>query len=485
MARQAGEAERENRRAGYLITVLDWPVLWGLAATFGFFRALPYLPDGHRQFATRYFAGHWIEYVETGLFFIGMALLTKKVRVLFREREAVSRIERAGAEVSQRGAALPHMLHDALPGGLRRTAVAERLRDAVDHLAAPRSSGSLGDALQHLADLADDRLHGSYALHRNICWAIPILGFLGTVIGITLAIAEIDPEQLSGSLNEVTGGLAVAFDTTALALGLSLVLVFTGFAIERAESAVLERVETFGRKRLAPLGNAVAASPLVQAETRAATELVERTDALIRTQTEAWQGAIESMRRRWSDTLIEQQGQLTETLALGMEMTLTDHAAGLKAAREELVSAVSACTDRLDRTLTQTSRERARQLEAFSSDLRGLWDRCRGDLDDMQDRYQQTLTEAVSAVGSDLRTWREELRVTGETAREHRVEMNRQSELLLRVTEQSAELSRLETRLSDNLESLHSTETLQEAVHSLTAATHLLTARATPWNRAA
>lgn len=480
-------ASARNRGvAGAVFAFLDWPVLWGLAASFLFFSALPYLPDGHREFAIRYFAGHWIEYVETGLFFVGMALLAKKARGLGLERKAIRFVETAASAARGPAASRAAEIHDTLPSTFRETVVAERLREAADHLASSQPSGSLGDALQHLADLAADRLHGSYTLHRNVCWAIPILGFLGTVIGITMAIAEIDPEKLSGSLNEVTAGLAVAFDTTALALGLSLVLVFTGFAVERAEQGVLDGVETFARKRLAPLGaSVVAASPLVEAETQAAAKLVERTDALIRTQTEAWQGAIESMRRRWADTIVEQQDQLRETLTVGMEMTLHDHAAGLKAAREELVAAVNGCTDRLDRTLAVTSRERARQLEAFSSDLRSLWDRCRGDLDDMQQRYRETLAEAVSAVGSDFRTWSDELRQTAETSRGERVELSRQTELLIRVSEQSAELSKLENRLSDNLESLRATETLQEAVHSLTAATHLLTARSTSVRRAA
>lgn len=472
------ESGRSRGGVNALFAILDWPVLWGLAASFLFFSALPYLPDGHREFAIRYFAGHWIEYVETGLFFIGMALLAKKARGLGVERKAIRFVETTTATVRQPGRSLPAELHDVLPPQFRRTAIAERLREAAEHLEAPQPAGGLGDALQHVADLAADRLHGSYTLHRNVCWAIPILGFLGTVIGITMAIAEIDPEQLSGSLNEVTAGLAVAFDTTALALGLSLVLVFTGFAVERAEQGVLDRVEAFGRKRLAPLGASVApSSPLVEAETRAAAKLVERTDALIRTQTEAWQGAIESMRRRWADTLVQQQDQLRESLTAGVEMTLSDHATGLKAAREELVAAVNGCTDRLDRTLSEMSRERARQLEAFSSDLRSLWDRCRGDLDDMQERYRETLAETVSAVGRDFRTWSDELRQTAEASRGERAELTRQTELLVRVSEQSAELARLEDRLSDNLESLRATETLQEAVHSLTAATHLLTAR--------
>jgi biopolymer transport protein ExbB/TolQ len=505
MAENATRSQRGP--AGLVLAFFDWPVLWGVAASFLFFGALPYLPDGHREFAVRYFAGHWIEYVETGLFFVGMALLTKKLRGLGRERRAVRFVEESAAAVARPAASLAADLHDTLPPEFRGTAVADRLRESADHLRTPQPAGSLAEALQHLADLAADRLHGSYGLHRNICWAIPILGFLGTVIGITIAIAEIDPKQLSGSLTAVTAGLAVAFDTTALALGLSLVLVFTGFTIERAEQSVLDRIEAFGRKRLAPLGTAAPASPLVEAEAQAAAKLIDRTDALIRTQTAAWQGAIESMRLRWADTLIDQQGRIRDSLAAGMQMTLTDHAAGLKAAREELVAAVGqctdrlettvghctgrlettveTCTDRLERTLTESNRERARQLEAFSSDLRGLWDRCRGDLDDMQERYHQTLAEAVSSVGTDLRSWRDELKNTAESAQGERDELTRQTQLLVRVSEQSAELAQLETRLADNLESLRTTETLQEAVHSLTAAAHLLTARTGPARRAA
>jgi hypothetical protein len=55
----------------------------------------------------------------------------------------------------------------------------------------------------------------------------------------------------------------------------------------------------------------------------------------------------------------------------------------------------------------------------------------------------------------------------------------------VQVSEHSADLLKIEDRLNDNLESLRATETLQEAVHSLTAAAHLLTARTTPKSRAA
>jgi hypothetical protein len=80
-----------------------------------------------------------------------------------------------------------------------------------------------------------DRTHESYGFVRTISWAIPIIGFLGTVMGITVAIANITPEQLDTSIGAVTGGLALAFDTTALSLTLSLVIVFAYFVVERAD----------------------------------------------------------------------------------------------------------------------------------------------------------------------------------------------------------------------------------------------------------
>jgi hypothetical protein len=65
-------------------------------------------------------------------------------------------------------------------------------------------------------------VQSSYTLSNVFIWAIPILGFIGTVIGIGQAVGafsgSLDQAQdislLKKSLNDVTGGLATAFDTT-------------------------------------------------------------------------------------------------------------------------------------------------------------------------------------------------------------------------------------------------------------------------------
>src|SRR5207244_8605518 len=114
------------------------------------------------------------------------------------------------------------------------------------------SANQLDDHLRSLAD-ADALVHEeSYSLLRFITWAIPILGFLGTVLGITGAISGVTPEILERSLSHVTDGLALAFDTTALALGLTMLLMFSSFLVERAEQSVLEAVDRYADREFAP-----------------------------------------------------------------------------------------------------------------------------------------------------------------------------------------------------------------------------------------
>lgn len=82
-----------------------------------------------------------------------------------------------------------------------------------------------------------------YNLLRYIMWLIPSLGFIGTVIGISLALnyagmADPNDPQL---LAELTKRLAVAFYTTLLALLQSVILVFSLHIIQAREERCLNR----------------------------------------------------------------------------------------------------------------------------------------------------------------------------------------------------------------------------------------------------
>ena len=100
----------------------------------------------------------------------------------------------------------------------------------------------------------------SYSVPRILVWAIPLLGFIGTVVGISKAVNGFsgflqdagDVEQIKAGIGTVTGGLAVAFDTTLLALFLSVLVMIPLVLIERYESRLLLRIDIFINDKLLP-----------------------------------------------------------------------------------------------------------------------------------------------------------------------------------------------------------------------------------------
>jgi biopolymer transport protein ExbB/TolQ len=83
-----------------------------------------------------------------------------------------------------------------------------------------------------------------YNMLRYIMWLIPSLGFIGTVIGITLALnyagnADFQDPSL---LSELTQRLAIAFYTTLLALIQAAILVFMTHIIQAFEERTLNLI---------------------------------------------------------------------------------------------------------------------------------------------------------------------------------------------------------------------------------------------------
>lgn len=100
----------------------------------------------------------------------------------------------------------------------------------------------------------------SYSFPRILVWAIPLLGFIGTVIGISSAVNGFsgfleqsgEIEQIKQGIGNVTSGLSVAFDTTLLALLLSVLVMIPLVLVEKFESRLLLEVDIFINDQLLP-----------------------------------------------------------------------------------------------------------------------------------------------------------------------------------------------------------------------------------------
>lgn len=97
-------------------------------------------------------------------------------------------------------------------------------------------------------ELISHRVDLSYQTMRFLVWFIPTTGFIGTVVGISLALEGLRDGKINFGV--VTSGLAIAFYTTIIALVLSAVLVFLQNVIQRREELTLNRAADYCLRNL-------------------------------------------------------------------------------------------------------------------------------------------------------------------------------------------------------------------------------------------
>jgi hypothetical protein len=441
--------------------------LAGLAMTIGFvvFVTGTFPPD---SLIYRYCCGHPIETCEVWLFFWGMAALGWKAWRLIAERD-ILRMTVFSAPPGRllHVAEVPKLLGSLgqLPGRKLDTWFVRRLGESLAYVQHRGSGEGLEERLEVLADRDADDLEGSYELVRNITWAIPILGFLGTVVGITIAIANITPEQLQDSLDQVVGGLAVAFDTTALALALSMVLVLAKFLIERAEKAVLagvqdkiedtllHRFETHSPESHAFLNDLQSVAKVVLQSTRDAwREQGQLWTRTIETVGESQVAAIEKA----AQTIIEHSGQVGRQLVADQSYQFADILKRLEKLHEAGAGTITGLRD-VSREWIAHAREQSHQAAVsqetqFQQFLTGL------------EAMRQVCQKSLSDVASKMTM--------------HQATVKRQTELLAQLVADEGRLSKFQQALQNNLSTLANVQALDEAIYSLSAAAHVLITRA-------
>jgi biopolymer transport protein ExbB/TolQ len=400
----------------------------GLPLAAALFAAVHYGPLRH-PIVERYLSSP-AEIAEATLFCLALGALASKARNLVRERlacrdDALPHWDGKPVDVEEAPRLLAYL--SGLPRRLQPTWFVQRLRGALDFLVRRKTTDGYDDQLRALTDNDAVAHDASYGLTRFITWAIPILGFLGTVLGIAGAISGVKSDDLE--LSKVTGGLAEAFDATALALGLTMITMFLTFLLERGEAGVLERVDAYVDAHLAhrfcrPPDEKPAETPTVPA---VAEQIATR-------QAELWAQALAAVEQRAVAAAAPAQEKLTAALDAALARALASHAERVAALERHFAAQGKALADQLTTlaaVLHQTGHDQAAALKR--------------------------LGEAVGA----------------------------QAGALAAVQQGERHIIQLQTALQQNLNALAGAGAFEQAVHTLTAAVHLLTARAAGPSRAA
>jgi biopolymer transport protein ExbB/TolQ len=114
---------------------------------------------------------------------------------------------------------------EALPETTKETLLPRALLMALQRFDSTRNVQDVSQAVYDLCDSEADRLDSELSMIRYIAWAIPSIGFIGTVRGIGEALAQAH-KAVEGDIAGVTQSLGVAFNSTFVALLLSIILMF-------------------------------------------------------------------------------------------------------------------------------------------------------------------------------------------------------------------------------------------------------------------
>ncbi len=133
-----------------------------------------------------------------------------------------------------------------------------RLEFALSNLRNIGRVSDVDEVLNSSADADADAAESSYTLLRGLVWAIPVLGFIGTVQGLSASLGSFGAvfqdastfEQLKPALQEVTAGLATAFDTTLLGLLAALGVQMLLTAVRKREDDLLDAFSDYCRKHV-------------------------------------------------------------------------------------------------------------------------------------------------------------------------------------------------------------------------------------------
>ncbi|MEM6937413.1 MAG: MotA/TolQ/ExbB proton channel family protein [Pseudomonadota bacterium] len=113
----------------------------------------------------------------------------------------------------------------ALPDQERRFLLPKVLLTALHRFRSTRDIQSVATTVRELCEQEAERLESELSMVRYIAWAIPSIGFIGTVRGIGEALAQAH-KAVEGDITGVTDSLGVAFNSTFIALVLSIFLMF-------------------------------------------------------------------------------------------------------------------------------------------------------------------------------------------------------------------------------------------------------------------
>lgn len=137
----------------------------------------------------------------------------------------------------------------ALPEEQQRYLLPRTLLTALHRFRSTRNIQDVSNSVRAVCESEAERLDSELSMIRYIAWAIPSIGFLGTVRGIGQALGQAH-KAVQGDIAGVTQSLGVAFNSTFVALLISIVIMFLVHQLQLAQERLALDAEEYCDARL-------------------------------------------------------------------------------------------------------------------------------------------------------------------------------------------------------------------------------------------
>lgn len=181
-----------------------------------------------------------------------MSIIGMKAQQTLRQRAL---LDRTLIQVSEGMSILPEDARNysrpvqALPEKERETLLPRAILAGLHRFQSTRSIQDVSSTVRDVCETEADRLESELTIVRYIAWAIPSIGFLGTVRGIGTALGQAY-QAVAGDIVGVTVSLGVAFNSTFVALVVSIFLMFLLHQLQLLQDRLVLDAQTYIDERL-------------------------------------------------------------------------------------------------------------------------------------------------------------------------------------------------------------------------------------------
>jgi len=186
------------------------------------------------------------------LMFWALAIMGYKARTILKERRL---LETDLVAIAEGMRILPEDTREfarqvqALPENERRMMLPRALQNALQRFSSTRNIQDVASSTHTLFESEAEQLESELSMIRYISWAIPSIGFIGTVRGIGEALAQAD-KAVQGDIAGVTQSLGVAFNSTFIALLISIFLMFLVHQLQLLQERLVFDSENYTNNKL-------------------------------------------------------------------------------------------------------------------------------------------------------------------------------------------------------------------------------------------